>query len=536
MTNFSMPNFSARQEIELKNLAVKLLTEKGFSYLSELLNKEKEIALLRTVKEYALVKAKNGRLPRPQLLKKYKIKISLVPPSQLPAICALYSDHIEPTPLGEIIKGVYLGLEKHGVSSFLLLTDGGAKEALGTKPPSKSRIFKGKNLTIEDYFPPSGPPKIDGDFVLITDNVLISNEDILIYTKEQLIENPLEMKVMTSKSRPFNRIDIGKVYNKDLANSDNWTEYWHTYGHIFAPEFRGKYSYEFTLLQNLMGNNDADPLLLVIPTETREGFIGVHINFFPKQKLYLPINYQRFTTLTGSLKPAVINWFEIALPYEDSPSEALCHLLHFLRTSTWDDLFFVDSNAKNAKEIELALTKRSQRRNRKIHGISELTSLRIAKEIVHPIAANSELIVKDKVQMWQSTNRLITFLKPMLNGDPFIGLIYLLSAGENPTDAPVYGTGFIDPKGFFPELYEFLHTGDRLDKLIKLMAETEAGPAMKGWPAFLNFLYQETNHDIKHLARLLNPNFCSMEIYPTLVEDFISKDLNLSSPPASSTP
>lgn len=502
-----------------------LLEEKDFHYLPDFLAKEKEIELFRTIKEYALKKVKNGRIAKPQLLKKYQINISLVPPSRLAVVCALdEKGQIKPTALGEIIKALYLSLEKSKIEGYLFLTSGGAKEALGIKPEEKSRLTKDKNLSLKDYNPKSGPPLMDGDFLFIVDQVDTKMETIAERLKRQIKGNPLEIMVIASKSRPFTRIDIGKIYNPERIGDENWSQFWQSYGHFVPPEFQGIHSFRLSFLHNLMGVDDGYPYIMIIPTDTPQGFIGAHIDFFNNEKHYQEIYYPRNTNL-GILKPVVINWFDIAFPFKSSTSEAVCHLWHCLKSSTWDNRLTL-AVEDNYKQMQVTLKNRSSKRNKKIKEYSLKTSLRFAQELIYPFALNKDKIIKNTTQMWQWTDRLFKTLKSMLNGDPYLGLIYLLAAGENPTDAPVYGTGFIDPQGFFPELYEFLHDGDRLDRLIRLMAETEEGPALKGWPAFLNFIYQETGFDLKKTARLLNPNFCSLEVYPTLVEDFIKKDLN----------
>ncbi len=532
-----MSDLVSKQENGDINICKKLLEERGVPHLVGLLQKENEIELFQTISEYASQKNKNGRIPKPKLLKKYQIKASLIPASTLPVVCALGKEGLpEITSIGEIIRYLYKKLQADETEGHLFLTSGGAKEAIGAKALSKSRIGKGKAPTIKDYDPPDGSPLIDGDFLFTTNIFPITEEKIGNLLKKITLRSSLEIKVISSKSRPFSRIDIGKVFNKNVAQDSHWSRYWQSYGHITFPEFRGNHSPLFSFIQNIMGEGTSSPNILLIPTEGKEGFIGAYIDFFPESKLFKNVYYQKGKyskpKRLETLRPNLIYWPSIAFPFNQSPSEALVHLLHFLRNCTWDDQFLLIPTKTNNNKLKLLLTKRFQKRDKEMKELSKETSLYLAQNIVYFIADNPILIGREPDTLRGSAKRILQTMKPMLNGDPYIGFIYLLAAGENPTDAPVYGTGFIDPKGFFPELYEFLHQENRLDRIIKLMAETEAGPAMKGWPAFLNFLYQETGNDLKYLARLLNPNFCSMEIYPTLVEDFISKDLNLSSPPS----
>lgn len=523
-----MPTFTARPTKEHKTLAKGLLEEKGLSYLSKLVEKDNENDFLRTVKEYALRVNENSRTPKPKLVKEYRVKLTPIPSSRLPVVSAFNKKGaISVTPLGKIIKLLYDYLKEEKIDGYLFLVSGGAKEAIGSKSELKSRIGRSENFELDDFNPKSGPPKMDGDFILVVNKVRIIEERIVTELRERSKNNPLEIKTISSSSRPFKRIEIGTVFNKQVPQDEFWADYWQSHGHIVAPKFAGNHSFNFSLIQSLTSDASSSPYILIIPTKTSGGFVGVRIDFFPNSKLYKEVNYSKNPFNLCSLKPTVINWPQIMFPFTSSPAEALAVLIHLLRNVTWDDQLPLISSLPNS-QLESILSKRFRSRTQKIKAISLNTSLYFAKMIIYPIASNVNLIAENPISMRQSTERLLKSILPMLNGNPYLGLIYLLAAEENPTDAPVYGTGFIDPKGFFPELYNFLHQGDRLERLIKLMAETEEGPTMKGWPAFLNFIYRETNFDLKKTARFLNPNFCSMEVYPTLVEDFISPYLEAS--------
>ncbi|HUW24869.1 MAG TPA: hypothetical protein VMW04_04645 [Patescibacteria group bacterium] len=520
-----MPNITAQQEEGYRNLGKRLLKERGLSRLVKLLKKDKENEFLRTIKEYALRKNEDGRTPKPKLLKEYRARLTFIHSSRFPVISALNeSGKVKLTPLGKIVKSLYDYLENNKIDGFLFLISGAAKETIGFKSELKSRVGNNKNFVFDDFNPKIGPPKIDGDFILILNNSNITEELIVSELKKEIEDIPLEIRTISSNSRPFKRIEIGTVFNKEVPQDEFWADYWQSYGHIVSPKFSGGHSFNFSLIQNLMNDDNSSPYVLMVPTKTSEEFIGVRIDFFPESRLYKAIIYPKNSLNTCSLKPTVINWPEIMFPFKNSAAEALAILIHLLRNTTWDDRLPLISSLPNTR-LRSILTKKFQGRIQKIKSISADTSLYFARKIVYPTALNINLIAGNPISVRQSTERLLKSIKPMLNGNPYLGLIYLLSAGENPTDAPVYGTGFIDPKGFFPELYEFFHQEDRLDRLINLMAKTEEGPAMKGWLAFLNFIYRETGFDLKKTAKLLNPNFCSLKVYPNLVKDFISPDL-----------
>ncbi|MCL5090536.1 MAG: hypothetical protein M1514_00855, partial [Patescibacteria group bacterium] len=84
-----------------------------------------------------------------------------------------------------------------------------------------------------------------------------------------------------------------------------------------------------------------------------------------------------------------------------------------------------------------------------------------------------------------------------------------------------FGTGFIDEKGFFPELYNFLHQNERLPRLISIMEICDFGMAQAGWKTFINFLLEETNQNFSTVVRLLTPTICSRLFFPTLVENLL---------------
>jgi hypothetical protein len=509
------------------------LQKSNFSHLTGLLDKTKEMELFREIKEYALRKNKNKRIPYPTLFKKYRIKVSVFPPLNLPIVCVCSKDGVKTTPIGQVIRAVYQCLDKKGIEGYLLLTSGGAKEVVRIKPKAKSRISKAINLKMDYLDPLKETSFVDGDFILMVSNSSITEMAIADGIEDKLAASTLQIKVIDSKSRPFSRIDIGRQTDNKVFDENHWSLSWRSQGHITFPEFLGNYSSSIPFVLNLMSFNDSYPCILLIPTSKE--FIGAYIDFFPCQKSYKEIIYNRpcqdCINQCFTLKPTVFNWPEIAFPFKESPPEALAHFTHLLKSCTWDDQLPLIKDEENGEKLRVLLEKRFRKRSEKIKNIARKTSLYFAHKIIYPIAVNTNLIAGNPVTMRKSTERLLKTIKPMLNGNPYLGLIYLLSAGENPTDAPVYGTGIIDPKGFFPELYEFLHQKDRLDRSIKLMAKTEEGPVLKGWPVFLNFIYRETGFDLRETAKLLNPNFCSLEVYPTLVKDFISPDLgNFSAP------
>ncbi|MGI5825862.1 MAG: hypothetical protein ACOX50_00440 [Patescibacteria group bacterium] len=487
--------------------------------------KKKEIELFREIRNFFSSKQENRINQVDWLLKKYKIEVSLIPSSRLPVICVQNGSGVNITSLGEIILTLYKILEELKIEGYIFLTAGAAKEALGIKPQLKSRIRKGRKITLENYYPKTGAPIMDGDFILIIDNKKMTEKTIERLLKADLVSSPLDIRVINTKLRSFTRVDIGKLKNGGVFDEDHWALSWESYGQISFPKYKNYQSSSIPLLLDSMSFDSSYPYILLIPGTRSEGFIGIRVNFFPQHSNSPKIFYEMKSGQVEKyceLNPTIIFWPEVVFPFDESPTDALTKLVYLLRSVTWDDqLPLVNDNG----DLSKILISSFEGRLEEIKEVSEKTSQYLANKIVYQIAENPDLVADEPIAMRKITQRTMKSIKSMLNGSPYLGLIYLLAAGENPTDAPVYGTGIIDPKGFFTELYEFLHQGDRLDKLIRLMAETEEGPAMKGWPAFLNFIYRETDRNFKKTVELLNPKFCSIEIYPTLVADFIKDDL-----------
>ncbi|MGI5825867.1 MAG: hypothetical protein ACOX50_00465 [Patescibacteria group bacterium] len=151
--------------------------------------------------------------------------------------------------------------------------------------------------------------------------------------------------------------------------------------------------------------------------------------------------------------------------------------------------------------------------------------MKIAQEIIYPFSSEYPKIVTTTSAMREFTNHTLCSLKQMYDGDPYLGLPYSLSAGENPSSTPVYGIGIIDPKGLFPKLYEFLHKENRLQEIIEIMEPCDYGVAKLGWSTFVSYLYEQTGRNLRQVDELLCPVFCSNDIFPTLVDNRIRKAL-----------
>lgn len=477
------------------------LEKAGFGYLSMLLDKKEEKVILRNISQQ-VISAKDRVKQFDFNLGKGKIEITFIPSKLLIGIYTKDEAKIELSNTGKILRAIHKRFSQLEIGINFFLTSGSVDEITRDKPSHK-RNGKDSNF-------------IDNDLVAVVHNQNVSEELINSLIRLDIPnEKDLESEVKHSCWRHFTIVEI-----RDNGISK---------AQIAFPENNGFYQPNLTFLEFAMSRRNC-PHILLIPTNNPEGFVGALIDFFPERKSYNHVSYRqkdRFgKSKRQSLKPIIYHWPTLAFPTL-SIAEALYHFLHEFRTWTWgDQLPLADFGKRGKFQWKQLLCRIDYQKREVVKNMSRQLSEWFATEIIYPIARNPSLIIKEAESLKIVSNRLLTALERGFDGDPSLGLIRSLSRGENPTNLPAYGTGVIDPKGFFPELYEFLHTGDRLGRLIELMAETEAGPAMKGWPTFLNFLYQETGYDIRYLVRLLNPSFCSMEIYPTPVEDFIKKDLN----------
>lgn len=471
-----------------------------------LVEKQKEIILLRRIKELGLNHEKD-QFRFPFTLNNCLYKLNFIPGRFLPVVCAENNQkEIVPTPFGHLLKIVHKKMEDFDIEGYFILTPGAANEAVLTaKPPCKRRMPVSGNLKIEDYDTTVHPPTIDGDLVLILNTEWPTDKVIQYLFRKTEEFYPLELKIFNSKARKTTRIEIG-----NLAHGRDWRRYWFSAGHInvLDPEFSGR-NYE-TLEQLVNARDSNDHYILLIPTNTKEGFVGIDIRF-PSQAISYPAIYFKQETKEGKittrvLKPAVLPSFETAFPIHQSFPEAYALTMHLLKSCTWENCFPLISAPEETNLSKLSLK----------------TSLQFAQKIVFPLVKNPSLVVTDATTMRQATDRILYSFMQAVDGDPLVGLLYFLSAGEKPTSLPIYGMGFIDNNGLFPHLFKLLHQNNRLDKLIRTMNYCPFG---QGWTVFVNFLYEELDRNLHRVVKLLTPTFCNPEIYPTLVENFVKRSL-----------
>jgi len=480
-------------------------SKEAFSSIDCLWGREKEKRFFTEARAFGWRHAFDQFRSSKEYLEEFSAALSFVPAKFLPVVCGMDKEgKIRPTLVGKMIQELDRQLFSRGFEAFWVLTSGAAKEAvLGAKPFNKTRTNQGGSLAQEKYDFHSGKPILDGDFLLISPGL---NEGMIEEILKSLpLENDLRVKFKKSKSRPISMIEIIGVMPEEVFNW-HWRERRCSLAQISAPEFKAVNDFENLFASHVWSQDTNTRYILVIPTTTAEGFIGVEMDFFSalrKEKIFFWQKNHEGRLIKRSLKTAFFPCFEAAFPFKDSPAEAFAHYCHFLREVTWDDHL------------------------RLIWGSSSFfTSLKIAQKVVYPLAENPALIIDNPQSLRHQINRLFEGMKKLLDGDPYLGLIYALSAGENPTLVPVYGTGLIDPKGFFPELYHFLHQNNRLNRLISIMETCDYGMAEMGWSTFVSFIYEQTGRDLRKVNDLLCPIFGSNQFFPTLVDTYVRKALS----------
>lgn len=497
-----------------------MLAEIGLALIShpETESKQVETVFLKVVQEFGLAHANDQFRSSPVLVEALKAELTVVPGKFLPAVCGQNKDgKIVTTPLGKVISTLHQRILETGAECYFLLTSGAAKEAvIGAKPFSKTRTNAQGTIPIERYDPSRGKPIFDGDIILITDKKCFTEEFIALLARETETDaNHLRVKYNCSPSRPFPRIDIfGLIPESFLDHSCR--ERWSPVGHIFFPQTGSIHDPTISLQKHVFSQDTNSQYVLLVKTDTQEGFVGVAINFFPTEKktkiAFDQITQEGKELRIRRIKTGRIPCFDNYFPMKNSPPEAHARLWHLLREVTWDNCLRLATNkeSEGAQEVKV---------------LSKETSLKLAREVIYPIAANPSLIITDVTSMRQQTNRTFEGIIGLLNGDPYLGCQYLLPTGFNLTDAPVYGLGIIDPKGLFPKLFQFLSRKGRLEDLLHVMEKCDWGAAQLGWPTFIAYIYEQTGRNLKQVSELLCPVFCSNEVFPTLVDNYVRKAL-----------
>jgi hypothetical protein len=329
------------------------LTLAGFAHFEQLLDKEEEMRFFRIIKEYGEKHQEFFFRPSPYYLSQYQVKLAYIPARFLPIFCARdKTGEIKLTALGKVIRNAYNTLAEKGIEGYFILVSGGAKEAVpGSKPFSKTKMPITGVALIDDYDLSHSAPKMDGDLHFVINSPSWKEKDLL-----QLLESGtdegLSFYEVTSRSRPLVRIEIGKIIReKELAVIRRA-------GHIFFPEFEGQHSAKVPYIQQVMAEDDQANYVLLVPHK-EELISGVEINFFPERKRYKFFSFKQKNhegkVIKRVIKRAFIHWFETQFPYHKSPNEAFFHLLHLLKSFTWDNkLRLVNANGciSNLEEMK----------------------------------------------------------------------------------------------------------------------------------------------------------------------------------------
>ncbi len=491
--------------------------ESIFSRIENLSLKQNQLAALRKCRDYALIHQTDQFRSTLYSLKPEDIELVIVPGRFLPVVCSVNAEgKVGPTAFGEIIKAMHQKMTEMDIESFFILTPGAAQEAIpGAKPFTKTRSDRNGSIVPKFYeITESSPPMIDGDLVLVLNSPHPIKTVIPYLIKYVSGIGDLQIKSYTSNSRGTTRLEVGK-----LITGRDWRRFWFSAGHInvIDPEFSGRFC--TTLAEFICSRDSNQNYILLTPTSTPEGFIGTKIDFFAEwrnlPKIYFWQRNHEGKLVQRSIRPTIIPSFEKAFPTDKSFPEAFALFMHLLKSITWENCLPI-----LGENYPLGILGEEE-----VKKISRKTAFRFGTEIIYRVTKESSLVVKNPTTMRETTNRLLNSIRQMLNGDPYLGFVYLGQAGECIRDLPTFGFGLIDPNGFFPNIYNFLQLGNRHQRLMAEMEVCDYGIAQTGWSTFVRFLYRETGHDLIATTNLLTPSFLSKQIYPTLVENYVRRSL-----------
>jgi hypothetical protein len=479
----------------------------------KLTDKQAELALLRKARDYAESSQPSQFFSSPCRPETEGVNFTFVPAKFLPTVCATNKEgRVEITPLGKVLKSFYEAMAEVGIEGYFILKPGAAQEAIkGAKPFCKTRSKKEGLFKAEKHNEPSF--NIDSDLALILNSEAPVQEIVDCLLQRVSPIDSLTIKKYTSNSRKTTRIEIGK-----LVEGRDWRKFWLSAGHIniMDPRFSG--TSLGTLAELALARDSNQNFILLVPANSPEGFSGVKIDFFPEWRnlprtLFWQRNHEG-KLIQRSLKPTIIPSLETCFPTGNHFKEGFALFMHFLRTITWENRFPVlldyYPKATTGENLKSAAQK---------------TAIKLAREIVFPAARNPLVLAENATTMRETTDRLLITILKTLNGDPFLGLTYLGPAGENPGPSAACGMGIIDPSGLLPDLYYFLQEQHRFLRLMAEMEVCDFGTNTSGCSTLVSFLYRETGHNLQSVTRLLTPVFCSSKMYPTLVENFVRRNL-----------
>jgi hypothetical protein len=222
------------------------------------------------------------------------------------------------------------------------------------------------------------------------------------------------------------------------------------------------------------------------------------MKFFPKLEFGRVVSFRQVNhpenKIKRALRPVVIPWFSVMFPASASLSEAHVHHLHLLRSCTWENTLPLVISPEDKEYWQLTREGPESFSREAIAEIAKRTAIKMAETITYPTAAS---VIEDPLKQRVATKRLFEAIRPVLNGDPYLGTLYLLAAGENPTSAPAFGMGFIDRKGFFPDLFDFLHSQRRLGRLLSIMEKCPFGKPKKDGKHLLTFFTAKQEETFK---------------------------------------
>ncbi len=515
----------ARDHSEIERLngwIVEALAESGFGYLRPLIYPEKQAVFFRNIRAAGLdwLVGYNSDPRTPRIIKRSVegggVELRMIPPGEMKVVNGELGDSglIGVTKVGRVVRAI----ERTYPQAAILAIDGLALEiGKDEKPRQKQRPMT--TTQQYDFLRMRTDTEVcewpmDGDFVILncpTGSVeeIVCKTTRVERSKAQYHRVPLmEIRGTHSTKRPnFFAISAGVNTKRDGVRKKEFR----SAAQFSFAEFEGVYDSRLGILAYVLSRADSPAPVLLVWTGERYGYMGIGVSFSPENRSYKQIrvelnrdNAPDFPLFVRYLSPVVYS--DRAFPATNC-EEAFYHLLHGLRTWTWDDSCPVVRGYASSREVLNTI----------------LTYPNVEKRYeLDILTRNSALFFADLFEYFstfgfQSEEIRIKFAQEFfdswvgsIKGDPLIAILRSFPPDvdiKGISYEPLYGIGIISPKAVLRDLHDFLFCDDHGSRPFRLMLElAQCKPASKeGWERFAKFLYKETGNDYEQVSRLLTP-------------------------------
>jgi len=416
-------------------------------------------------------------------------------------------------------------------SASIFMVAGRARDATGMILPGSKRIEKldvktcrlnvirnlvmlkhaDRNLKIQI-------PQSDFDFVVANGPDMETIAGVI--RKSDLRREYVSVKVNTSSRRPFSHVDVGYTGHSNVKGG--------SIGEFFYPSNRGNYRQGNGMLPSLMEDGPrADiPILLIPHFHKKEGkwmLWGMALDFFGGYEDVSRHRLENQSWLDGRFATAYYPFPEQAF-ISGSPRQDLYRLRYAIRSWGWGFKHPIIT-LPNRKLSEAELDDPEI-----VAGLSKETQVFMTEKVIYPLA---DKFRTDKYVLGYSTQRLkngislLTDIAIGLDGDPVATLLRMLPAGFTltksnkgyfATNTNIYGFGFFDERGFFPEIGKLLKNPKVRNKLterifdylkyLETPVEKRTNNQTSNRKLFFDFLFELAEGDATLAFDLLRPVWC----------------------------